>query len=117
MNQNGERALEAELYRLRGELLCAAGDPDFVAVRGSFAQAADIADKQAARLLGLRVAISRLRLCPAAGRVEFAEQTLRELYSQFTEGFATADLLEARNLLGGSSDRAAAFTRPDGSTP
>jgi hypothetical protein len=38
------------------------------------------------------------------------------LYSQFTEGFQTPDLLEAKNLLGNTCNHAAVLKGPDGST-
>jgi predicted ATPase len=48
--------------------------------------------------LELRVAISLSRLWQQQGQLEAACQLLTPIYSWFTEGFATADLHEAKAL-------------------
>ena len=42
----------------------------------------------------------------AAGRLATAHKVLAEVYSWFTEGLDTADLLEAKGLLGHPNGRA-----------
>ena len=64
-----------------------------------FQQALAIARHQHARSLELRAAMSLCRLWQRQGKVADAHQLLAEVYNPFTEGFATADLQEARALL------------------
>ena len=47
----------------------------------------------------LRAATRLCRVWQASGDHEAAARTLGSVYATFTEGFATADLLEARDLL------------------
>jgi predicted ATPase len=47
----------------------------------------------------LRAATRLARLRQADGEPEAAARTLGPVYATFTEGFATADLLEAQDLL------------------
>ncbi len=96
----GERIWEAELYRLRGEMGlqdAELGDSNALhRAEADLARALEIAHSQEARSLELRAATSWARLRrgePAALR------RLADIYSQFTEGFDTPDLQEAKALL------------------
>ena len=62
-------------------------------------QALDIARRQQAKSRELRAAMSLARLWQHQGKHTEARQLLAEVYGWFTEGFDTADLLEARALL------------------
>jgi len=90
---------EAELYRLRGELLLqhAVAQPE--EAEACFQQALAVAHRQQARSLELRAAMSLARLWQQHGKRAVAHQLLAEIYGWFTEGFDTADLREARVLL------------------
>jgi predicted ATPase len=94
-----ERWWEAELYRLKGELLFRLPRPDIPQARACLYQALDVARKQQAKALELRAALSLSRLWQQQGKRDQAQQLLTEVYSWFTEGFATPDLQEARALL------------------
>jgi predicted ATPase len=96
----GERAHEAELHRLRGELLLM-GPGDEAQAEACYARALDVARGQSARSLELRAAMSLGRLWQAQGRTGEARQMLTEVYGWFTEGFDTCDLKEAKALIGG----------------
>jgi predicted ATPase len=98
VDQGELRYYEAELYRLKGELLHMQGGEE-VEVEANFRQAMDIARRQAAKSLELRAAISLGRLLQKQGRPDEARQILAEVYDWFTEGFDTVDLKEARALL------------------
>ena len=89
---------EAELYRLRGELLLLSADNE-AAAEACFHQALDIAPRQQARSLELRAAMSLTRLWQRQGKRAEAHQLLEPIYGWFTEGFDTADLKEAKALL------------------
>jgi predicted ATPase len=121
---HAQRFYEAELHRLKGELLRqqsagAAGKPAVVAsLQGSAAgaevtdpppvrieaeaccqRALDIARRQGAKSLELRAAMSCYRLWARHERGVEARSLRTEVYEWFTEGFDTADLQEASNLL------------------
>lgn len=93
----GERMSEAELHRLKGELLWMRG-ADALEVESQFLQALAIARQQEAKALELRAAMSLGRLWQQKKRQE-ARQLLGEVYGWFTEGFDTPDLKQARTLL------------------
>ena len=95
-----ERWWEAELHRLKGELLLVqAGTQQVAEAAQCFQQARTIAGRQQAKSLELRAAMSLSRLWQAQGKHVAAHQVLAEMYGWFTEGFGTADLQEARALL------------------
>jgi predicted ATPase len=81
--------------RVRGELLL--HDPA-VAIR-CFEQAMAIARAQGAKLWELRAAVSLARLWRDQGKHVESLDLLAPVYAWFTEGFESADLVEARALL------------------
>jgi serine/threonine protein kinase/predicted ATPase len=93
-----ERYWEAELYRLTGELLLAAG-AEAADAEWHLQRAVQIARAQEARSLELRAVMSLARLCQRRGEPEKGCELLEPIYEWFTEGFETADLSEARSLL------------------
>jgi predicted ATPase len=99
VHKTGERWWEAELYRLKGELLLALSKENQAEVEACFCQAIDIARHQSAKSLELRAVMSLSRLWQKQGKQEEARQVLAEIYGWFTEGFDTADLQEAKTLL------------------
>ena len=92
-----ERCGEAELHRLRGDLLNATGDPS--AAERSYHQAIAVAKLQSAKLFELRASISLARLWCKQDRRGEARDLLAPIYGWFTEGFDTLDLKEAKALL------------------
>jgi predicted ATPase len=115
IDQHGQRYYEAELHRLKGELLLQSGAEALAsAVCGSpsaldnpyaaeaevcLQQALDIACQQQARFFELRAVMSLSRLWQQQGKRVAARQRLTEIYDWFTEGFDTPDLQDARALL------------------
>jgi class 3 adenylate cyclase/predicted ATPase len=98
-NDTEERRWDAELYRLKGELLRARVTEQYIEAETCFRQALDIARHQQAKSWELRAATSLARLWQRQGRRAAAHQVLAEVYGWFTEGFDTADLKEAQALL------------------
>ena len=98
MHTSEERYYEAEVYRLRGELLLEEGKR-FEAAEENFLWALDIARQQGTKSLELRAVMSLCRLGQKRGRRAEARQLLADLYRWFTEGFNTRDLQEAKALL------------------
>jgi tetratricopeptide (TPR) repeat protein len=93
-----EKALEAELYRLRGEALLA-GAGTLSEAETAMQQAIDVARRQNAKSWELRAATSLARLCRQQGRPQEAVALLAPIYAWFTEGLDTADLKDAKTLL------------------
>ncbi len=98
VDKTGERMWEAELHRLKGELLRKQGEAE-AEIEACFCRAIDVARRQQARSLELRATVSLSRLWQSQGKKVEARQVLAEIYDWFTEGFDTSDLQEARSLL------------------
>jgi predicted ATPase len=100
--ESGERVWLAEMHRLRGELLLAAGVlASRAQAEACFQQALDVARDQCARSWELRAATSLARLWQQQGQAKEARALLQEVYGWFSEGFDTSDLVQARALLDG----------------
>jgi class 3 adenylate cyclase/predicted ATPase len=99
VQQSGERCWQAELYRIRGELLLKADPSDPTEARAALESAVEVARKQGAKSLDLRATMSLARLLDGQGERNEARAMLAEIYDWFSEGFDTADLKEAKALL------------------
>jgi predicted ATPase len=99
VQQSGERCWEAELYRLRGELLLKRDPSHPAEARAALESAVEVARKQGAKSLELRATTSLVRLLDREGDRSEAYAILAEIYNWFAEGFDTADLKEAKVLL------------------
>jgi predicted ATPase len=116
--RSGQHYWEGELHRLRGALTLRAGGSADDA-EACFRQAIAVARSQQARSLELRGATSLSRLWAGRGKVREAHALLSDVYDWFTEGFDTADLIDAKSLLeelagrgGGSRVRRAGRSSP-----
>ena len=99
VDHTGVRVYEAEVYRLKGELLQHQTVPDVHQAEACFQQALAIARRQQAKSWELRTATSLSRLWQQQGKRDEARALLAPIYGWFTEGFDTADLQEAKALL------------------
>ena len=97
VERTGERWLEAELNRHKGELLLRQGHTE--TAEELYSKALSIAEEQEAKLWELRAAMSLARLRCDEGRYMEARNLLAPVYAWFTEGFGTPDLKEAKALL------------------
>jgi predicted ATPase len=95
----GERWYEAEIYRLKGELLLQQASDDATEAESCFQHAIRIAQNQQAKSWELRAATSLARLWQQQGKRAEARQVLGDVYAWFTEGFDTPDLKDAKALL------------------
>jgi class 3 adenylate cyclase/tetratricopeptide (TPR) repeat protein len=95
--KNDERFFEAELNRLRGELLLLLGKKQ--EAEAELQHALKIARQQQARAWELRAAMSLARLWRDEGIRQQAYDLLASIYGWFTEGFDTRDLKDAKALL------------------
>ncbi len=115
------RYREADLYRLKGELLLVQENkkqkaqgkrqkakretspqpltPSTQEAEACFLKAVDTARQQQAKSLELRATMSLARLWQQQGKKQQAHKMLSKVYHWFTEGFDTKDLQEAKALL------------------
>ncbi len=101
-----EGAWEPELHRLKGELLLQRAEgkknsiSDVEAAEGCFSTAIERAHQNSAKSFELRAAMSLSRLWRKHGKRNEARHVVSDVYDWFTEGFSTADLTDAKRLLG-----------------
>jgi predicted ATPase len=96
-----ERAIgfwDAELLRLKGEILLARDEAD-TAAEPCFRKAIEIAQRQGAKSLELRAAMSLAHMHLRRGDARETTELLARVVESFEEGFDTLDLWEARELL------------------
>jgi DNA-binding SARP family transcriptional activator/predicted ATPase len=97
--RTGERFWDAELFRLRGELLLALGEP-VPRARACFQRALDTARAQSALSLELRAALALARLEADRGPPARGVPILEDVCRRFSQtGESCAELREARELL------------------
>ena len=99
VERTGTRFNEAELRRLKGELLLVATNVTKEEAAQCFRDAIAIARRQSAKAWELRATTSLARLLASQERGEEARSVLAKIYGWFTEGFDTADLKDAKALL------------------
>ncbi|WP_087733031.1 ATP-binding protein [Paraburkholderia piptadeniae] len=115
VDKTGEHFHEAELHRLKGELLLAhptdrtRESTDQQQAEACFQKAIAIAADQSATSLQLRATVSLARLWRKQGRTAAAGRMLNRVCDVFTEGADTADLRQARVLLGEMAEEAGAL--------
>jgi urea ABC transporter urea binding protein len=97
--KHDERFQEAELHRLKGELLLAESPDQADAAEDCFRQAIETARRQQSRAWELRATMSLARLWDRQGRLDEARDALAAVYGTYTEGFTTPDLVDAAALL------------------
>jgi predicted ATPase/class 3 adenylate cyclase len=97
--EQGALHYEAEIHRLKGELLQRQDDSQTEEIGNCFQRAIEIAREQSAKTLELRAMTSLAQLLAKEDRREEARAMLADVYNWFTEGFDTADLKDAKALL------------------
>jgi predicted ATPase/class 3 adenylate cyclase len=96
---DSEFMLSVNFFRLKGELLLALSPENQPEAETWFLRSLKVARKLKMPVPELRAAVNLSRLWQAQGNTAQARQVVSEAYAQFTEGFATVDLVEARELL------------------
>jgi class 3 adenylate cyclase/tetratricopeptide (TPR) repeat protein/ribosomal protein L40E len=99
VERSGEFDGQAEMLRLKGEMLLMGNQPAAPEAEECFRAALEVARAQEARWWELRATTSLARLLAAQGRHGEACAMLTAIYNWFTEGFDTADLRDAKALL------------------
>lgn len=95
----GERFWEAEVWRIRGDLLLQTNSTSLAEAESCFHKALEVARQQRAKSLELRAAMSLARLWRQQGKRIEAHDMLAKIYRWFTDGLNTPDLVDARTLL------------------
>jgi predicted ATPase len=117
-NRNGERCYQAEVYRIKGELLlmqAASRDlsraatiggtavepepPEVAQAEGCFNLSIKIAQQQKAKSWELRAMMSLAQLYQKRGKRNEARNLLAHIYDRFAEVFDTVDSREAKAML------------------
>jgi DNA-binding winged helix-turn-helix (wHTH) protein/predicted ATPase len=96
----GERYSQPELYRIKGDVLIAKGGDPREAV-ACFDEALTIARRQRSNAWELRVLTSMARLASTPREHTRVRKMMHDVLGRFTEGLDTADVTEARALIGG----------------
>jgi tetratricopeptide (TPR) repeat protein len=95
----GERNFEAELYRIRGEILSSLGGAENVAeAEASIRCAMRIAKESGAKAFEFRALVSLTRLLGRLGRATEIRHAFEAICDGFDTGIDTPDLTEARAL-------------------
>jgi len=95
-SERGRRTVE--LHRLKGELLLSRA-LQYAEAEQCFRQALEVARRQRAKSLELRAATSLGRLWQQQGRTVEGKELVESVYRWFAEGFDTADLRGAQQLI------------------
>ncbi|HMK73184.1 MAG TPA: hypothetical protein VK454_07580, partial [Myxococcaceae bacterium] len=98
--ETNERWWDAELHRLRGELLLAGG-AEAAEAEAALTRSLEVARGQRTKSLELRAARALAGVWARSGRRTEARGLLEPVYASFAEGFETPDLQAARALLSG----------------
>jgi predicted ATPase len=99
VSRTDERIWEAELHRIKGELLLIEDPESCGQAEQCFRTAVEIAQRQKAKSWELHATLGLARLLVQKGRRDEARAMLMAIYGWFTEGFDTADLKDAKALL------------------
>jgi predicted ATPase len=99
IEETDERMLEAEIYRLLGEVHVAHEANDNELAKTDFEKAIKVARHQNVKPLELRATVSLARLLNGQSESDAAYRLLEPIYGSFIEGFDNPDLIEARELL------------------
>jgi predicted ATPase len=97
--QLGQHFFDAEIQRLRAEILRDMEGDAVEDAEALFGQSLEIARRQEAKAFELRAATSLARLWQRQGKHDQSRALLAPLYAWFTEGFDTRDLKDAQALL------------------
>jgi predicted ATPase len=100
-SQSSANLSEAELCRIKGEILGAASPANLTESEQWLRRAVETSQRQGVRWYELRVTTSMARLIDKQGKRDEARAMLEDIYDWFTEGFDTADLKDAKSLLDG----------------
>ena len=99
VRRNDERHWEAELYRIKGEILLASPSGSDLGASRALSRALRVSRAQHARALELRAALSLARLKTRRGQEKEALRIAGSIRNLFREGAATSDVVAAERFL------------------
>jgi predicted ATPase len=99
IENTGERWVEAEAHRVDGDIHWALQGKPNTDTEFCYQKALAVAREQKAKSWELRAAISQARMWCEQERYRDAQGLLAPVYQEFTEGFESADLRDAKALL------------------
>ena len=97
--RTGQRKFDADLHRIRGEILFKQNPADFAAAEVALLTAIAVAQQQKARSFELRAALSLARLRRATGRIAAAHAVLGPALAGFAPTPEFPEIAEAQGLL------------------
>lgn len=103
--RTGETFYQAELYRVKGDLLFKQAKTDInkdyliTQAEECILESIKIAQTQQAKAWELRACISLVTISKKTGKLAIALEKLRSIYQWFTEGFNTPDLVLANQII------------------
>ena len=114
IESTGERYFEAEVWRVRGDLLLFGAGGRTVEAQDCYLRAIAVAHGQDARFFELRAATKLAQLWHVQSKHTEARDLLSPIYYWFREGLDTLDLNEAKALLEVLSKPDCAFSNSTG---
>jgi predicted ATPase/DNA-binding winged helix-turn-helix (wHTH) protein len=96
---SGEMFYMPELLRVKGGILQSMREADIREVEICFKESLELSRRQGARAWELRTARDLAKFLADHGQIENARTLLQSVYAGFSEGFETADLKAAEDLL------------------
>jgi class 3 adenylate cyclase len=97
--QSGQRWLDAELHRTRGELFLRTDPPNISASEQNFTKAVEIARSQQTKTFELRSAVGLARLWIRDGRAASVSEMLAPILADFDTGQDLPEIEQAQKLL------------------
>jgi predicted ATPase/DNA-binding winged helix-turn-helix (wHTH) protein len=95
-----------ELFLAKGQVLLSGESPDNTSAEECFEEAIELAYQQRALSFELRAGLELARLWIDRGQTQRAHELIAPIYGRFTEGFATPDLIVAKQTIEETSVRA-----------
>ena len=99
VEKTSRESMSSDIFLLKGDLLLGLSVSNAPDAASLYQRALDISTDVGAPMMELRATVRLSRLWSAQGKVELARNRLSAVLEQFTEGFSTADLIEAQTLL------------------
>jgi predicted ATPase len=99
IDRTGQRSIEADMHRTRGEVLLRRTPADHAAAEASFVRAIEIARVQQTKSFELRATLALAKLYHATGRDKMVPELLAPALAYFNKGGELPELEEAHRLL------------------
>jgi predicted ATPase len=99
VDENGPAFILPEALRVKGNIFLSMPQPNSDAAEACFTRSLELSRHQGARAWELRSATDLAGLWASQGHADKARELLQPVFAQFTEGFDTADLKAAKQLL------------------